>query len=502
MVSGLHEDTDYHLAWGAHQPGDRLFIDDVEVPIGDDGRCAWRPEFYAGRVRADLVRTGGNSDRFWLDVGPSKSKSGHDAFMEMVQEIRTFDAALLGGDTAGTFLFGRHGRDGLLTDDILLSRFRTYLPLFLDAVDGLMRALHESLSMHTQVLPLSRVRRLSPSTLHDRRVAALIGGGVGDSSDHSDMHIRAHAPVKTYDTPANQALVALMRRLQGSLGRLMGAVEGGLLGVDLDCQSPRKARRLSLLRPLDDRLRRILATSPFDQVRRTGVTAAGLTQIAAHPVYSRAYALGCRAINTSVQGEDTTDLLHAAPSWGIYETWCYLRTIQAFGAAVGVPVEPMTAGDRPVSSDLAHRCQLPGGVTIEFLFQAMFPAGAPAGNRTGYSISRERRPDILVVKRRADKVSCLVLDAKWRSGRAYVLDAMASAHIYHDSLRVCERAPGLAVLLLPSAAAVPSLEAISFQEQHGVGTISNFSPGSSGVDVIVDLLARFASAQAEEQGRY
>lgn len=493
VVTGLHEDTDYYLAWGGPHPADRLYIDDAAVPADHEGRHAWRPEFYAGRVRAELARANGTCERFWLDVGPSKSKSGHVSFMEMVQEIRASDARLLLGDTAATLLFGRHGHEGLFSDDVLLSRIQAYLPTFLDAVRVLMRALHQQLSMRTQLLPLSRVRRISTSALRDRRVAAFAGGMLSGVADYSDIHLRARAPIQTYDTPANQALVALMRRLQGELGRLMVLVDSGSLGIDRDGQALRRTRRLTLLRTLDDQLRRLLAASPFDQVRRSGVTAAGLTQIAAHPGYSRAYTLGCHALNTSLQGDDQSDLLHAAPSWGIYETWCYLRTVQAFAAATGAPAEHLAAGSRPVSSKLAHRCQLPGSVTIDFLFQATFPSGAPAGGRTGYSISRERIPDILVIRREADQVSCLVLDAKWRSGRAYVLDAMASAHIYHDSLRLEAQRPERAILLLPGEAAVPALEETEFLDLHGVGAISEFRPDDGGVDVVLGLLTSYAA---------
>lgn len=499
VVFGLHEDTDYCLTWGAPQPGDRLYIDDVEVPADHHGRCAWRPEFYAGRVRVELVRTSGSCERFWLDVGPSVSKSGYDSFIAMVEDIRTADAALLGGESAASLLFGRYGREGLFTEDILFSRIQTYLPQFLDAVQRLMRSLHQALAMEMQVLPLSRVRRLTTSALRDRRLATIIGGCLATDSDYFDVHLRGRAPVRTFDTPANQALVTLMRRLQGAVGRLILGIQEERLGVDRTSHALRKPRRLALLQAFDEKLRRLLVSSPFDAVRRSGVTAAGLTQIAAHPGYSRAYSLGSLALNTFVQGDGERDLLHTAPSWGIYETWCYLRTVNGFASAVGASVERIAAGSSPVSADLGYRCKLADGIALEFLFQAVFPAGSPAGNRTGYSISRERRPDILVVRREADKVSCMVLDAKWRSGRNNVLEAMESAHIYHDSLRLGLLAPELAVLLLPGKAAVPSLEAKAFQQQHGVGAISEVNPAGSGVSVLLDLLTTFAGGQTQLQ---
>lgn len=62
-----------------------------------------------------------------------------------------------------------------------------------------------------------------------------------------------------------------------------------------------------------------------------------------------------------------------------------------------------------------------------------------------------------------------------------MLEAMESAHIYHDSLRLLEVEPDACLLLLPGASDVPALESAEFWRRHGVGTISGFSVASSGV---------------------
>jgi len=65
----------------------------------------------------------------------------------------------------------------------------------------------------------------------------------------------------------------------------------------------------------------------------------------------------------------------------------------------------------------------------------------------------------------------VVFDAKYRASRANVLDAMASAHIYHDSLRIGLRRPEAAFLLVPSGGGTPWLEDAIFQAEHGVGVL-------------------------------
>jgi hypothetical protein len=431
-----------------------------------------------------------------LDVGPAASKAGEDTFQEMVQDIRSYDPALLGGQSAATMLFGRHGREGLFSDDVLLTRIQQHAPSFLDSIDALARSPHKVLSAQTRVLPLSQVRRIPVATLRDRKIAALVSGALMSAADYEAIYLRGLTCSTTFDTPANRAIAALMRRLHGTLSRLISAVESSTLGVDKAAQELRKSRRLSMLRELESWLRQALVTSPFDSLRQASVTAAGLTQVAANPTYSRAYSLGSRALDTGVYGEDSSELLHAAHSWGIYETWCYLHTVQEFAHETGATVEEMSPSTAAVSSLLAHRLKLPGGIDLLFHFQALFPSGSASGGRVGYSISRERRPDVVVTREVGRERRWLVLDAKWRSGRDNVLQAMESAHIYHDSLRLSGRPPEAALLLLPGLAAVPSLEAPDFRAQHGVGAISQFAVKKSGTETLQELLCQFAVSGA------
>jgi hypothetical protein len=65
--------------------------------------------------------------------------------------------------------------------------------------------------------------------------------------------------------------------------------------------------------------------------------------------------------------------------------------------------------------------------------------------------------------------SWIVFDAKYRSGRSNLLDAMASAHIYRDSLRWDAVAPQFAVLLVPEGADCAVLTSTDYLERNDVG---------------------------------
>ena len=283
----------------------------------------------------------------------------------------------------------------------------------------------------------------------------------------------------TFDTPANRALLGLLQRFRATLIRLGHTVQAlGLRGPPEE-QAPRAARRLAELRSLASRLDKLLIATPFTDVTNPGTSAAGLTQVAAQPNYGRAYRLGCRALALPVDGHDDADELHVNHSWGIYETWCYLAVLDSVRRVLGVIPQPCAA--RAVSAELAFAAALPDGGALEVLFQAVFPSTSPAANRSGWSISRERVPDIVLVARQGGRTRTLVLDAKWRSGRSNVLDAMASAHIYHDALRIAGIAPSPCLLLLPGEPSVAALEEPSFVDAHGVGAISRFGVGGAGL---------------------
>ncbi len=63
----------------------------------------------------------------------------------------------------------------------------------------------------------------------------------------------------------------------------------------------------------------------------------------------------------------------------------------------------------------------------------------------------------------------VVFDAKYRSARASVLDAMESAHIYHDSLRWKGIKPDVSLLLIPRADEVMFLVSPTYHAAYGVG---------------------------------
>jgi hypothetical protein len=413
----------------------------------------------------------------------------------MVHAIRAFDTELLSGASAATMAFGHQGPAGLFSFDILLARVRAHGPDFLDAVDVISRKPHLSISGDSQVLPLSRIRKLHPTALRDRRLVALAVGSSVQDDVLQTIQLRSATSSPTFDTPANQTLLALLKRFRATVQNLRDRVATKTLGIPTEEQDTRVDRRLYALDELRSRTDKLMVGRPFSATTRAQTLSSGLTQIAAQPIYSRAYRLGGRALAVGVEGAEQADALHVNYSWGIYETWCYLAVL----ACVKDLLVGKLVASRPhtVSAMLAFSTEISSAETLEILFQANFPSTSPSNGRLGYSISRMRVPDIVLVHKTFGNVRAMVLDAKWRSGRENILEAMESAHIYHDSLRIDKQPPSPCILLFPGKIAVPELEQQSYLAEHGVGAISDFNIGAPGIDqlrlVIGSWLAAYQS---------
>ncbi|QRF62832.1 DUF2357 domain-containing protein [Variovorax paradoxus] len=375
LISGLREDTDDLIATQEFHPRERLFVDDVELLRGADDVYRWRPCFYAGRVLAELVSPSGSRQHYWLDVGPSTSKSGDECFAQMVAQIRSFNSALLGGQSDATMAFGRDGRSGIFSDDIALSRLRTYGPAFLHALAAIAAKPHRSIAADSTLLPLSRIRRLHHRSLLDRRIATIAHGVPTSDAAFDDIQLRSLTSTPTFDTPANRALLALARRVLAALVRLRERVTMFTLTGDRNEQLARVQRREQDLGELQERIHLLLAKPPFSEVSPSEPTAAGLTQMAAHPLYSRAWRLGSMALASGVEGDSEQDMLHVTHSWGIYETWCYLAVLETVANTFGCVSCQFVP--EAVSAQLAHRCALPDGRQLDMYFQAQFPAESP-----------------------------------------------------------------------------------------------------------------------------
>lgn len=491
-IEGLMECEKYELEVPDCQQS-RVFVDDVEVPRNAHGRHEWSPAFYAGRVEIVVIVEADTETQFCAYIGPSSSKVTDEQFEAMVCEIREFRASLLLGTSSAAMAFGDSPVTSGLSNHLRLDRLRLHAPQFLRDIRAICQLPHRALCQIEGLVPLARVKRLSPFSLRDPRIAAIVSGQMPDSAEPDSLPVITAVPVQTFDTPSNRALKALLARVIAHAGELLVAVSQGKLGGDPEEQALRRLRRERFLSRLIDEAKVLLKQEPFWSVSRAETSAASLTQISAQPAYGRAYRRGTRALLRSIGGSPAGDPLRISPTWGVYETWSFVHLLANLSKLFGQ--SPWKAFSKGIVS-AAESCvlELSDGTCIEAHFQANFTAGGPSSNRVGWSLSRLRIPDIVIVIRTATRLDFIVLDAKYRSKRDNILGAMESAHIYHDSLRLSRQRPAFCALLLPGVADVPSLDEDSFLFEHGVGTISGFTSGGVGVSRCIRLIAQWVNS--------
>lgn len=476
---GFREKGRYEFS--AAGPGTyHLVIDDALIPPSrhdPEPSWQWEPGFYAGEVLAELLDAREHViARYRLDVAPHASKLGREAFVRMADDLFDFEPALLLGTESARYDVGQ---EGSFTDTHLAyARLRLYGA---DLVSSLARIRHGAitrLKRERALRPPHRVRRIDHHTIRNalRNPASvtLLRPADGTAASGAALtHFDVPHSYDDLDNAANRAITAaamgVIRHARQVATRLtaIAASEGAS-----ETRTPLADRipgRRRYLENLAGQLGGILKNPPFSHVSRPGFSAAGLNAISAHPVYARAFRYCRSTLRIGVGGESRPDWTWLSPTWEIYERWCFLqvlRTLQdVHPGASWRAVNPSARHDR-----LAWRGVGPRGETTVWL-QPRAPAGDMPPSHGFQSISGERCPDIVVTLDTHQHRRFIVFDAKYRTTRSSVLDAMASAHVYRDSLRWKQTPPSAAILLVPRGGGAGWLEAPEFHRSNGVGVM-------------------------------
>lgn len=462
-----------------------LVIDDVVVDCMLEAgrhRWEWQPQFFAGTVLAELLDLeGARLASYRLDVTPAPDKLGQDFFEQIINDLLTADPQLLFGTEAAQSAIGAEGD---YTNPYLeYGRIKTFLPLLLESIRQLCVRPLTRLHSHRELVLPHRVRRFDQHSVRSmarkpQMLAALLGV---DAPPATQASLLFNVPIsrEEFDTPAHRTLLALLRAVIARVRKVRADLEHASTDetatVFRTPAAPRLDYRVKLLGELEQALHRQCRSAPFTSVRRAEVSAAGLTVIAGHPLYAIAYRHGWRILRSGIDGPQSGEMLAISPTWEIYERWCFLRVADSLRTLF-----PALSWKRISNRDNADRVQYIGiadGITVTTHLQKTFPAMDKKGKTAPhYSISRERRPDIVVTCSIAGRERFIVFDPKYCVARSSVLGAMEAAHVYSDCLRWNGRAPDLTLLLIPSTSEAAWLEEPAFHAEHRVGALP-LSPG-------------------------
>ncbi|WP_248767243.1 DUF2357 domain-containing protein [Pseudomonas sp. MWU12-2345] len=477
LSAGFTEQGEYFIQT---LPDTELYIDDVRLEtVLYSGYRAWHwlVGYYAGEVAAELVDASGSQMvTYRLDVSPHASKLGGDIFAGMVQDIADFDPQLLYGSEQAQSTIGTEG--ALSNPHLQYARLRRYCTRILSAYSQVLRKPLTNLRRERQPVSAHQIKRLDVTSI---RKALASPNGV--ALLHPDATIRpalnavrldVATAYESLDNPANQALGLVLhetlRRCNKVIHYFTELADKEKISSTRSPLAPRLTRRIQFLSQLRQRLERLTNAPLFRQLSRRRLSAAGLNAISAHPDYARAYRFTWYALRTGLQGQATAESLWISPTWEIYERWCYVKILEQLRLRYS-----QLSWTRHTPSQKTDRLYWRGRdehQVIEVWLQARCPAVDQPCREGFSSLSRERSPDIVITQTRQQQPTrFIVLDAKYRTSRSNVLDAMGSAHLYHDSLRWNGCKPDASLLLIPRADQVRMLQEPAFHTEHGVGVI-------------------------------
>jgi len=471
--AGFREHTAFAIA---HAQADRLIllVDDEPLDRTPDSppTWIWRPGFYAGEVTAQLCQPDGTLvEHYLLDVSPDPAKSGREVFREMLEEVWEEDPLLVAGTEPATRRIG--SLDDTQDPFIELARLRRHAPDLLRALRAIRARPRQSLVRRRESAPLHRVRFVDRRTaLAAARNPELVEFLTKGTSSVTLGRATLDVPrvEETLDCAANRCLAALVngvaRRAGSLVTRLQAIVDAERTSDTRSSLAVRWPIRRAFLERLAEDLARLKSQTPLAEVSRPEISASGLNAISSDPLYARAWGSGWKALRTGLAGDPSEERLWISPSWEIYERWCFVRLSKALRELKAELAWERT-GERSAPAWVGR------GVDeqVELLLQPTFNSQRPSAKGVFWSVSGRRIPDLVVRVRRGKRESFLVLDAKYRCTRSAVLDAMTSAHVYQDSLRMANRRPEASLLLIPAGGGAPWLEEPAFQENHRVGAV-------------------------------
>ncbi|WP_350227805.1 DUF2357 domain-containing protein [Neptuniibacter halophilus] len=475
-LQGVEENHHYLISVDAETS--RLYVDDALLPM--DARrefWLWSPGFYAGEVELELEQEGLHAPvRFLIDVAPAQHKTGREQYIEYISQIADYAPQLLTGTEPA-----KHGLGGQAKQKLSLwiryARFRCFIDRYLYGLKAISERPIVRLNHHREQLPIHLARRVDVTTVRrlsaNPKLLAVVAKQPGQAHNRIIENNRLDVPFNepTMDNPANrlmaQQLDHVLRMVDGlvesfsNYSSTSGETESDILS--------RMPRRLNYLAGIRKRLLKLSRNTPFSAADKSKTGVAGLNAVSGSPHYDLAYRVGVRLLRQGLSELADDEQHYLAPTWEVYEAWCFVALARQL--EVLLPGYEWRLKSAPAFADMVLVGQ--SGDQAVSLYSQLVCRSMEEDNHYGYcSISRERRPDLVLEYRKGQQVRFICLDSKYTAYRSRILDSMASAHIYRDSIKFRGKAPSLSVLLVPANKEVPRLSDPDYLDTHGVGCLT------------------------------
>ncbi|AOY87699.1 hypothetical protein BKP64_05670 [Marinobacter salinus] len=452
----------------------RLYADDALLEMDDSGEhWVWQPGFFAGEMIFELELPDLASPlRYKVDVAPAKHKTGREQFNEYLQQIVDYVPELVTGTEPA--LQDLAGRSSFVSLWLRYSRLRQFSGRYLSGLNAICERPIIRLNSQREQMPLHMAKSVDETTIqrlisNPRLLAAFAEDRTSETAlapEDWNLDVPFHEP--SLDNPANRLIARQLVEVRRLTRLLLAELRDLRVTVsetktDLMARLP---RRIRFLQAMDKQLGRLSRRDPFARVNMDKRGAAGFNAVSGNPHYSMTHQAGIRILRLGLSDMSSGEQHYTAPTWEIYEAWCFVAIAEAL--ELRFPEFCWRLEHKPESADLALKGD--AGEKHISLFYQMKCRSLEKPNRYGYfSISRERRPDMVLEIAKGENKQFICLDSKYTASGERILDSMSSAHIYRDSLRCGSISPLLSIILVPANKTVSVLGSDEYWDRYGVG---------------------------------
>ena len=456
---------------------------------------------YWGAARSELSwRTGESKGRVPVAVSPNADKLPSGLWLELLQDLEAWLPAITVG------LEG--GRSGAVSTLGATSPFlaEAVLPLIPDAHRALVNlCAHLRRRTTTQIIdvPLWAARQVRGETIswltkHPATSCWVDPDRFAEEATRQPL-LPHRLPTDALDHPANRYVRWMVERVCKVLDATAEALKVVQTNEDAIQWCRGRARRLELAA---GSFRRLLMSSPLRDVAPEPPSEAALAVVLDDPVYARAHRILRLFLSPLFRPTDGERPAPVRTSFNLYEIWCLLSVQRSLAQAIPDWHWQWTGLDallrlNSTGAGTAATAMHPLGHCLRIAFNLEFPGYVTRRNSPRWSISGERRPDIVITWKPANGSSertsrWFVADAKYRAGAMNLADAFTSAHIYHDALRWPEfgGACAGALLLCPTRSlGTETWFDAQFLKENAVGIIE-LRPGGKTNDALAQWVVK------------
>lgn len=481
-VLWLEEARTYHIEPSPGAASPRAWLGPRELLWSEErARFTLEVGHWVGSAALRLLR-GEQTTVVAVEVAPRREKVSEYAWLSLLADLEAWTPGLAIGLEGGGV--GAVQNEGT-TATVLAAALLPLVPALVRAIRAIAAAPRELARSTREDIPLRAVRRADRETLawFSRHPAAAraVDPWASARASTGEPGVPQATTHETVDHPVNRYLAWLVGRVSRVLTVLAVALDRAARNPRVQPDTAQWCRaRGSAAASAADELSTTVRRTFLGSLTPTPATEAALLAVQDDPAYARAHGLARPFLSPRFRLGESRDAGEAPvrPSFELYELWTLLAVQRSLAEILQgwtwswkqESGNDLLAGFGAGTAFTATRAD---GAQLAIRYNLRFPGYLARGTSKRYSISGERRPDIVISFAPATgERAWMFLDAKYRVRKAAVAESFESLHIYRDALRwdgfggSCRGG----LLLIPAVdAECEAWFAREFRQQFGIG---------------------------------